>query len=871
MQRPFAQRGSLTRARSQLLLPVVIVAMLAVGGCEAVKERSYSSILGTGERAALNTKVLRSPSGAVEDQAATGTRLRQRDESPHRRGPEYLEPGTGPVVGTPAKGDPVGTGQSAELTLNFENTSVLNVVKVIITDMLGESYVVDPAVQGTVTLQTTKPIQRAELLPTLELMLRMNGAALVWSEGLYHVVPRDAAVQGLLVPQLGDSDQPLPKGYALQIIPLRNIAAEQMRAILDPMTSPGNIMRVDAQRNLLIVAGTGKELAVIRETVDVFDVDWMAGQAIALFTPEFVDAKTLSEELSAMIGAQSSPDAMVRLVPVDRLDALLVISPSRTYVDRIGKWIDRLDRDTGASGQRLFVYHVENGKAVDLAKVLGEVFQAQEEQRIRAAQVAPGLRAEERASRIRTQPDDEAERGQATGESAPAARAVGVAAAGLSVTPGPELRIIADEVNNALLIMATAAQFRQVQSALRELDIAPLQVLIEATIAEVSLTGELSQGLEWFFKNHIGGSNSGVATLDVGAAGIASLVPGFSYAVTEASVVKAVLNILAKDSRANIVSSPSIMVLNNQQATIQVGDQVPITTQQQQSTSTNSNVINNIEFRDTGVLLTVTPRVNSGGLVIMEVEQEVSNVAPGDANTLTPTIQQRKIASTVAVQSAETVVLGGLIKENKSEVASGIPGLYQLPVVGKLFGTETDQASRTELVVLITPRAVRGVEDARDVTDEFRRKMESLKPLTSQPGQVEAGAVSQTAPVGPPASIDAKVRPVGESPAHIDKVPLQPGQPASEEMLFEREMSYPGMGEPRQAPRGRPSGVAPDVVAHSGNDPRARLDLKVSEQLRSPQAPGALLGGVNRLWGELLALLAPSPRGASHGSPAANP
>ena len=331
----------------------------------------------------------------------------------------------------------------------------------------------------------------------------------------------------------------------------------------------------------------------------------------------------------------------------------------------------------------------------------------------------------------------------------------------------------------------------------------------------------------------------------------------------QAGAVKAVLNILAKDSRANIVSSPSIMVLNNQQASIQVGDQVPITTQQQQSTSTNSNVINNIEFRDTGVLLTVTPRVNSGGLVIMEVEQEVSNVRQDDANTLTPTIQQRKIASTVAVQSAETVVLGGLIRENKAELASGIPGLYKLPVVGKLFGTETDSAGRTELVVLITPRAIRGMEDARDVTNEFRRKMESLRPLTSPP---DASAVGQRTTTVQPASTGLRVEPAASNPAG-ETGPVS--EPAPDQMRFEREMS-PRRPESRP-PQTQPRRSGSDVVAELAGSVGQRLDLKVSERLRVPQVVMPAGGGVNQLWSDLLAVLAPSPGATSSESPAANP
>ena len=217
----------------------------------------------------------------------------------------------------------------------------------------------------------------------------------------------------------------------------------------------------------------------------------------------------------------------------------------------------------------------------------------------------------------------------------------------------------------------------------------------------------------------------------MGIAGLSALTPGFSYAITDAAdTVRVVLNALAGESRVNVISSPSLMVLNNQTSTIKVGDEVPITTQQQQSTAAESTVVNNIEFRDTGVLLSVTPRVNAGGLVTMEIKQEVSNVSPGsDPLSLTPTIQQRRITSTVAVKSGHTVVLGGLIRENKTLVRSGIPVLYKLPFVGPLFGTTSDGEQRTELVVLITPRVIQSAHDADAILNEFRDHLDSLKPL----------------------------------------------------------------------------------------------------------------------------------------------
>jgi len=640
----------------------------------------------------------------------------------------FYSPGTGKFVNlTPA---PAATAmEKGDVTLNFENTNLLEVVKVVLADLLGVNYVVDPGVQGSVTLQTSQPLPRESLIPTLELLLRMNGAALVQRGGVYHVVPRAGAISGLASPQLGDSAVPLPRGFSVRIAPLRFIAASEMQKILEPFVTQGNVVRVDPYRNLLILAGTGQEMAVMLETVAIFDVDWLAGMSLALFTPTYVDAASLASDLENIFGTvDGGPLAdLVKLTVIERLDALLVISPREEYLSRVAKWVAQLDQDSGSEGQRLYVYQVQNGKAVDLADVLNQVFEIGDGAFVPPPELAPGLEPVEIMSQSPAI-EQLAEAGAA--EPPPAAqarRAVASAGEGLVVANSPDIRIIADEINNALVIMATANEYRQVRAALKQLDVVPLQVLIEATIAEVSLEDDLSQGVEWFFNNKVG-DKRGEGLLDLGAAGLNAVVPGFSYAISSAAGVKAVLNALASESKLKIISSPSLMVLNNQTATIEVGDQVPITTQQQQSTSTDSNIINSIEYRDTGVLLDVTPRVNAGGLVTMEISQEVSDVAPNPVDPLTPTIQQRRINSTVAIQSGETVVLGGLIRENDSLTQTGVPGLNKLPILGFLFGATSDERKRTELVVLITPRVVQGAMEARTITNEFRGKMNSLKP-----------------------------------------------------------------------------------------------------------------------------------------------
>ncbi len=718
------------------------VAGILLSGCETLHPdivKGYT--VGEGERARTEARTAAVPPPA-EDVAL-------EDE---RRPADFFEPGTGVFVRAPA---PMTTIHGAgNITLNFENTNLREVVKVILGDLLEANYTIDPAVQGAATLQTSEPLSRDDLIPTLELLLRMNGAALVSQDGLYNVVPRESAMRATRAPQLGNSAQALPRGFSVRIVPLSYIAAEEMQKILEPFVATGNVVRVDSARNLLVLAGGGPELAGLLETVRIFDVDWLKGMSVALFTPDFVDAQTLSSELQAVFGdtGESPLSGIIQFVTLERLNGLLVLTPRPEYLEKVAEWVERLDRESGGAGRRLYVYRVQNGRSADLASVLGEVFQREDgEAVVRPPELLPGLEALEIAAPAPTvegQAAPSASEGATTTPAAYTPRISPVDGEGVALGPSGTIRVIADEVNNALVILATAQQYKQVEAALRRLDVSPQQVLIEATIAEITLQGDLRYGMEWFFTNQLG-SKSGQGLLDLSATGtgIGAIIPGFSYSIVDsAGAVRAVLNALAEDSRLNVISSPSLMVLNNQTANIDVGEEVPIVTQQQQSTvGAASPIVNNIEYRNTGVLLSVTPRVNSGGMVVMDVEQEVSQVASDstDTTTLTPTISKRSITTSVAVQSGQTVVLGGLIREQKVESRSGIPGLYNLPIIGPLFGATVDEQVRTELVVLITPRAVRNSADAAQVTDEFRNKMESLRPLR-RPDDTDADGQEKT-------------------------------------------------------------------------------------------------------------------------------
>ncbi|MEW8211587.1 MAG: type II secretion system secretin GspD [Candidatus Thiodiazotropha taylori] len=639
--------------------------------------------------------------------------------------------GTGKFVKQGRSGGRRGARQSAtgDITLNFEKADLREVVQTVLGQLLDENYILDPAVKGTVTIQTGKSLPKADLLPTLETLLRMNGAAMVLVDGIYRILPLSKAIQGQQVPRLADGSAPIPAGYALQVVPVKYIGVREMAQILQPLAPVNSVIRVDATRNLLVLGGTGGELASMLETIQLFDVDWMEGLSVGFFPLKYAKVSTVTKELQAIVGSMDSNplEGMFRVVPVDEAGGILVVTPQKRYLDRVAEWIPRLDRvdsQESGTGQKLYVYRVQNGEAVELADMLQQLFSASgaTQKKSKSAEVAPGKTKKTLSSST----DSESKSLSTTS----VARMTFFGAGGSEAKS--EIRVVADDKHNSLVITATPSQYANMLDALEKLDVRQLQVMVEATIIEVALQDEFKYGLQWAFNSDVGSNYIGEGVLSsTTSAVLGNTLPGFNFSVLRsASDVRAVFNALAEDSLIRVLSSPSVMVLDNETASIQVGDEVPIVDQQRQSTTdSDSPIINSISYRETGVMLEVTPRVNPGGLVTLDVTQEVSDVSDVVASSTSgsPTISTRKITSTVAVKNGEVLVLGGLITDRDNEGTSGLPFLSKLPLIGWLFGQESTFSKRTELVVVLVPTVVFNSDDNRQVVESFRAKLQGLK------------------------------------------------------------------------------------------------------------------------------------------------
>jgi general secretion pathway protein D len=507
-------------------------------------------------------------------------------------------------------------------------------------------------------------------------------------------------------------------GISVQVIELANIAADEMRTILEPISRPGSIIRTDSARNNIVISGTAQDLKSIRDAIAVFDVDWMRGRSVALHPLKNSKPSAVAAELEAVFGNGKDSNGILRFIPNERLNSILVISSRPAYLQRAASWIRKLDQSGSSNDEQLFVYEIQNRPAKELAAVLQSVLRQGNTGSAglaAAAQqggVAPDLTPVALSSGSDpSQPAD-----------APVAETLpqGVSYEPLSSSQSKAPSVVADIENNALLISTTQKEFKRIERILNQLDVLPIQVMIEAVIAEVKLNDELKFGMRWAVES--GKFRFNLSDVASGFAG--GSLPGAAWSFVSGDL-QVTLNALSSLTDVNIVSSPNIMALNNQKATLQVGDQVPIVTQQATGVVTaNAPVVNSVTLKDTGIILSVLPRVNASGRIMLDIEQEVSSVVKTTTSGIdSPTIQQRKLSTKVIVNDGESLALGGLIQERNSLDRGQVPIIGDIPILGNLFKNKTDTISRTELIIFIRPRVVRNINEAREVTNEFRNKL----------------------------------------------------------------------------------------------------------------------------------------------------
>lgn len=661
----------------------------------------------------------------------------------------------------------------------FEDAPLVDVVQIVLRDILKVDYVIHQQINGSVTMATRSEVTPDQAIALLESALQANGIVMARDvRGVYHL-GRPDALKGIVAAPRQAGNGPLPPGTGVIVVPLQYIGAAEMAAILRPLLPPDALLRVDGLRNLLVLAGSRTQADGWLDLVSTFDVDLLKGMSVGVFPLKYASVREVETALRLLTagaapsttpsspggtanagaasggasasGAGATGNASaefsvlfggMRIMPIERINSVLIVTPRAANLDAVRSWIERFDQPNNSSTEsQLFVYPVQNGSASHLASVLNGIFGGQAGS---SASTGTGVSPSLASSSSSTSTSGLGMQGasaslgsigsttQSSAFGAQRQTAQSGAQGGVTAVTLPQgVRIISDGINNAVLVYGTRSEFNKIEATLKRLDVPPTQVLIEASIIEVSLNDDLQYGLQWTFADKARGGLNGNGVLSTAASGVlGAAAAGFSYTLTNSlGGVRAVLSALADKSLVKVISSPSLMVLDNHTASIAVGNQQPI---QSGTTITTGGVVSSsIQYKDTGVNLSVTPSVTSGNLVTMQINQAVTDVGQIDTATGQRAFLQRQIASKVAVRSGETLVLGGLIRDNTTTGKSGLPGLQDIPFFGNLFGASTKSAARTELLVVITPRVVRTDTDLRELGSEMRERMKSFSGISA--------------------------------------------------------------------------------------------------------------------------------------------
>ena len=681
------------------------------------------------------------------------------------------------------------------VSLNLVEVPLAEAAKAVLADTLGWGYSLDERAAGTITLQTGGAVGRDTLLTMFETALGSRGLVL-----------RRRGRTAQIVPTGGPGVQPVqgPSAESGAVtVPLRWISAAEMQAVLGAIAPREVVLRADRARNLLILSGDAGQIRALRQTIEVFDVDWMRGMSTAMLPVRSANPRTIARDLTQIFGGEAAGTGdMIRFVPNEALGAILVVSSRAAYLDRARAWLEQLETFAAERERQLFVYRIQNRSAKELALVLQGVVAAETGMPVGSG-IGSGYGTGYgggygSGGTMVSDPSGQAggsggfggdpSHGGSGAGSLPSqnsggfgaplggqsgAQGGGFGSGGLAGGAGTlyggaaayggtglesgyggygggtgarrdAIGIVADEANNSLVISATRNQYDKILRILGRLDAMPTQVLLETVIAEVTLNDALRFGVQWFLKNGgaqfnnvqadtVGSSGRGNGTASLVKAAVGG-VPGFNY-LLDATDFNVVLNALQGVTRVNVISSPNITVLDNRTAKLQVGDQVPIVQQTGQSAlSTNAPILNQIEMKDTGVILSVTPRVNKNGLVVLDINQEVSDVVKTTTSTInSPTIRQRRVATSVAVNDGHSLAIGGMVQEKALITNEAVPVLGELPIVGQAFRNRVDERVRTELIVFIRPKVIRGTAEADRIAEDFRQQFKAMMPVRPVP------------------------------------------------------------------------------------------------------------------------------------------
>jgi general secretion pathway protein D len=686
------------------------------------------------------------PSSGAQSEKGTqpaGPPAQQQPKPPSPQAPTPappVEPGKAPLpLPLPSQQPPTATVApptaempSTGVSFRLENADLLQFIN-LVASQLKLNYVVDPAVKGTVTITTAGGLRPEDLFPILQSVLRINGASAVQVGNLYRIVPL-AQTAKIPVEVFGGSDEKaIPKDDRLmiQIVPLRFVLATDMAKLLSPFLSDGGTVAVHEAGNVLILEDSSLNVKRLMDIIEQFDGPTFAQQRMRLVTVQNNVASGLIPELESIFAAyaMSEKHTPLRFIALDRINSILVVTADPSALEEVEKWIEKLDQPVPPTGIQTFIYHVQNSEADYLARLLTGV-----QERRTPANPPGGAGSTGGGPSTGGLSTGGPSTGVAGGAGAATETTGEAGAAGSELESGRSTRegvqIITDPVNNSLILRCTPQQYTEIVKTLKELDVVPREVLIEARVYEVTLTGDLTFGVSYYLQQRSSASKQFLASFAASAAN--PLQASVGGVIGQTRELLAFLNASENRSRVRVLSAPSVLATDNSDAKIQVGSEIPILTSQGVipgvQAGANSVFTNTIQNRDTGIILSVTPRITSTGLVSLRIVQEISQPQAATAGSIqSPSFLKRSIATRAVIGDAETIALGGLISDNVTTSRNRVPLLGDIPGLGLLFGSTTYSRQKTELIVLLTPHIVKSVSEGRDATRELRDGLRDLK------------------------------------------------------------------------------------------------------------------------------------------------
>lgn len=609
---------------------------------------------------------------------------------------------------------PRGTG----MVFNFDNADLYEVVRVM-AEVMKINYIIDPRVKGVVNIHTSGQVSSEDLFPIFQSILKLNGATAIRKDQLYEIVPLSEAKKLAIPPSTVKDSGKLPseEKYLIQIVPLQYIPVTEVSKIVKPFLSDGADIIEHPPHNILILGDEASNVKKALDIIRLFDLDIFADLRVRIYPILNADVNEIAKEMERIfssfeVSVKSGRGVGITFTPITRINSLLVVSSIPGIFEKVEGWLKELDK-MPAEGTKLavHVYYVQNMKAKDLADVLKQIFVTLKDKKTEFKEKVTPPEPTPRSVKPAPTPTPTPK------EEAPA-------------VPEGEINIVVDETNNALVIRAFERDYRVILETIKKLDIYPRQVLIEVLLAEITLDDENRFGIEFLKLLDTASHGRFEQTIDIGPSTVSGI--GIKYSIVEtAGRFSAAIKAAAKDERLNVISAPHILSSNNKEAKIQIGVSQPIltTTYTTTATATTNVVEGTIEYKDVGIIITVTPRISDGGLVTMEITIEDSKVDTTALGTLSNIpVFRKKVAKTVlSVLEGQTIVIGGLLEDSKTTKKSGIPLLSKIPLIGWLFGTQEYEKDKKELILLMTPHIITDHLQSKAVTEEFKERLEGIK------------------------------------------------------------------------------------------------------------------------------------------------